>query len=193
MVDAGWGDDNGWQGLNAGLAEIGHSVTDIEGVVVTHFHPDHTGLCGRVREASGAWIAMHEDDHYLFDQMSTARDDEWMAYQLENMERAGAPKADRDAFRLTAAGESPVGPESAPDRLLADDEIIALTGRGLRVVYTPATRLATSASTSTTPTSCSPATTSCRRQPHTSATSCTHSTSVTPSPISSIRSHGCRT
>lgn len=44
LVDAGWGDDNGWQGLNAGLAEIGHSVTDIEGVVVTHFHPDHTGL-----------------------------------------------------------------------------------------------------------------------------------------------------
>ena len=110
LVDAGWGDDNGWQGLNAGLAEIGHSVTDIEGVVVTHFHPDHTGLCGRVREASGAWIAMHEDDHYLFDQMSTARDDEWMAYQLENMERAGAPKADRDAFKLTAEGESPVGP-----------------------------------------------------------------------------------
>ncbi|MDJ0113812.1 MBL fold metallo-hydrolase, partial [Rhodococcus erythropolis] len=35
LVDAGWGDDNGWQGLNAGLAEIGHSVTDIEGVVVT--------------------------------------------------------------------------------------------------------------------------------------------------------------
>ncbi|MET8317603.1 MBL fold metallo-hydrolase [Rhodococcus erythropolis] len=137
LVDAGWGDDNGWQGLNAGLAEIGHSVTDIEGVVVTHFHPDHTGLCGRVREASGAWIAMHGDDHYLFDQMATARNEEWMAYQLDNMERAGAPAADRDAFRLAAAGESPVGPESAPDRLLADDEIIALTGRGLRVVYTP--------------------------------------------------------
>src|SRR6476660_9066248 len=69
LVDAGWDDDNGWQGLNAGLAEIGHSVTDIEGVVVTHFHPDHTGLCGRVREASGAWIAMHEDDHDLFNKM----------------------------------------------------------------------------------------------------------------------------
>ncbi|MDI9916330.1 MBL fold metallo-hydrolase [Rhodococcus sp. IEGM 1379] len=138
LVDAGWGDDNGWQGLNAGLAEIGHSVTDIEGVVVTHFHPDHTGLCGRVREASGAWIAMHEDDHDLFNKMATTRDDDWMAHQLGNMTKAGAPEADREAFRHSAAeGDSPVGIESAPDRILSDNEIIALTGRGLRVVYTP--------------------------------------------------------
>jgi len=27
--------------------------------VVTHIHPDHHGLSARLREASGAWIAMH--------------------------------------------------------------------------------------------------------------------------------------
>ncbi|MGC0363078.1 glyoxylase-like metal-dependent hydrolase (beta-lactamase superfamily II) [Rhodococcus sp. 27YEA15] len=137
LVDAGWGDDNGWQGLNAGLAEIGHSVTEVEGVVLTHFHPDHTGLCGRVREASGAWIAMHHDDHDMFEQMTARRTDEWMANQLDNIERAGAPSADLEALRADTAGEPPVGPESAPDRTLSDDERIALSGRTLRVVYTP--------------------------------------------------------
>ena len=27
--------------------------------MVTHIHPDHYGLAGRVREESGAWIGLH--------------------------------------------------------------------------------------------------------------------------------------
>ncbi|MFC7449716.1 MBL fold metallo-hydrolase [Rhodococcus daqingensis] len=137
LVDAGWGDDEAWAGLNAGLESIGHSVAAVEGVVLTHFHPDHTGLCGRIRDASGAWIAMHESDHEMFGKMSSARDAEWLDYQTTNMVRAGAAPEDLEAFRRAAGSDAPVGPESAPDRVLADDEIVALTGRGLRVVFTP--------------------------------------------------------
>jgi len=137
LVDAGWDGDEGWEGLTAGLESVGHSVSEVEGVVLTHFHPDHTGLCGRVREASGAWIAMHEADHDLFAKMSSGRDQEWMDFQLSNLERAGAPHADREAFRQAADREPPVGPESTPDRILLDDELIALAGRNLRAVYTP--------------------------------------------------------
>ncbi|MFE3289391.1 MBL fold metallo-hydrolase [Rhodococcus sp. NPDC059234] len=137
LVDAGWDGDEGWEGLTGGLESVGHSISEVEGVVLTHFHPDHTGLCGRVREASGAWIAMHEADHDLFEKMSSGRDAEWMDYQLTNMARAGAAQADLDAFAGAAGGDAPVGPGSAPDRILSDDEVIALTGRGLRVVFTP--------------------------------------------------------
>ncbi|WP_137725692.1 MBL fold metallo-hydrolase [Prescottella subtropica] len=137
LVDAGWDGDEGWDALTAGLASVGHAITDVEGVVVTHFHPDHTGLCGRVREASGAWIAMHEADHDMFEKMSSSRGPEWMDYQLENLTRAGAPLADREAFTQASGADAPVGPESAPDRVLVDDELIALTGRDLRAVYTP--------------------------------------------------------
>ncbi|MEV5649509.1 MBL fold metallo-hydrolase [Nocardia sp. NPDC052254] len=137
LVDAGWHDDNAWNGLTSGLAAIGHSVADVEGVVLTHFHPDHSGLCGRVRDASGAWIAMHEADHDQFAQMSADRDADWMNAERQNMARAGADQAEQDAF-VTAMGEEVhVGRDSAPDRLLADDESIALTGRSLRVVHTP--------------------------------------------------------
>ena len=34
-------------------------------MVVTHIHPDHYGLAGRVREASGAWVALHPADAAL--------------------------------------------------------------------------------------------------------------------------------
>ncbi|AQA20846.1 metallo-beta-lactamase superfamily protein [Rhodococcus sp. MTM3W5.2] len=65
----GW--RRGWEGLTSGLESVGHSISEVEGVVLTHFHPDHTGLCGRVREASGAWIAMHADDMDMFGKMSS--------------------------------------------------------------------------------------------------------------------------
>ena len=33
--------------------------------MVTHIHPDHYGLAGRIRETSGAWIALHPADAAL--------------------------------------------------------------------------------------------------------------------------------
>src|SRR5437660_819567 len=62
MVDAGWNTDNAYDTLCAGLAHAGFAITDVQGVMVTHIHPDHYGLAGRVREASGAWVALHPVD-----------------------------------------------------------------------------------------------------------------------------------
>ena len=33
--------------------------------MVTHIHPDHYGLAGRIREASGGWISLHPADARL--------------------------------------------------------------------------------------------------------------------------------
>ncbi|ORI27635.1 MBL fold metallo-hydrolase [Rhodococcus sp. 1168] len=136
LVDAGWDDDNAWNGLTTGLESLGHSITDVEGVVLTHFHPDHIGLCGRVREASGAWIAMHEADHSQFEAMTADRSPEWANRELDNLVAAGAPAADIEAWQKHAPA-APTGPESAPDRVLTDGELIKLAGRELEVVYTP--------------------------------------------------------
>jgi glyoxylase-like metal-dependent hydrolase (beta-lactamase superfamily II) len=136
LVDAGWNDDNAWNGLTSGLEAIGHSITDVEGVVLTHFHPDHTGLCGRVRAASGAWIAMHEADDVLFSEMTAPSSDHRRAKERENLVAAGAPEADIVAWQ-TLELKAPMGAESTPDRVLVDGEVIALTGRDLRVVTTP--------------------------------------------------------
>ncbi|WP_037138538.1 MBL fold metallo-hydrolase [Rhodococcoides fascians] len=136
LVDAGWDDDNAWAGLTSGLEAVGRSITDVEGVVLTHFHPDHTGLCGRVREASGAWIAMHEADHAEFEDMTTPRGPEWIERQRANMTAAGAPNADIAAWEELEL-QPPTGPDSAPDRILRDGETIALTGRNLQAVFTP--------------------------------------------------------
>src|SRR3954465_9875912 len=59
LIDTGWGSDESWAALSAGLGAIGGDVADVRGVLVTHLHYDHLGLAERLRQASGAWGAMH--------------------------------------------------------------------------------------------------------------------------------------
>src|SRR5437660_6963120 len=65
IVDAGWNTDDAFETLSGGLEDIGTRIEDVQGVMVTHIHPDHYGLAGRVREASGAWVGLHHADAEL--------------------------------------------------------------------------------------------------------------------------------
>src|SRR3954463_3467096 len=49
IVDAGWNTNDAWKALCDGLATAGGSISDVQAVLVTHIHPDHYGLAGRVR------------------------------------------------------------------------------------------------------------------------------------------------
>ncbi len=62
LIDAGWDSDDSWQALLDGLTLIGTSITDVQGVLVTHKHFDHIGLARRVRDSSGAWVGLHPAD-----------------------------------------------------------------------------------------------------------------------------------
>ncbi|MCK0092683.1 MBL fold metallo-hydrolase [Rhodococcus sp. F64268] len=134
LVDAGWNNDTSWNALQQGLATAGLSVTDVEGVVVTHFHPDHVGLTARLREASGCWVGMHESD---FEQLGHMMSDaDWSERAVEQWRIAGAPPEQIEEY-LADSGKGEGKPEAAPDRRLTDGEIIPLTGRTLRTVFTP--------------------------------------------------------
>ncbi|QBI52921.1 MBL fold metallo-hydrolase [Streptomonospora litoralis] len=134
LVDAGWHHDDSWQALTAGLEDIGTSVDDVYGVVVTHFHPDHSGLAGRVRDASDAWIAMHRADAELVGDLARLGEDEQHARQLRRAADAGAPSAELDRL----AEEAPrMRIPAVPDRTLDDGAFADLPGRKLRAVWTP--------------------------------------------------------
>jgi glyoxylase-like metal-dependent hydrolase (beta-lactamase superfamily II) len=134
LIDAGWNHPDAWHALDAGLAAFGLAVADVYGVVVTHYHPDHAGLSGRVREESGAWVAMHRDDVTVvraFHEM-IARDGD-RTWELGALRRAGADEAELAQHRKRQR----VDPPAIPDRELSDGELVDLPGRKLRVVWTP--------------------------------------------------------
>jgi glyoxylase-like metal-dependent hydrolase (beta-lactamase superfamily II) len=59
LVDAGWDGDDVFGQLADGLAVAGLAFSDVRGIAVTHGHPDHYGLVGRLREAVDPWVAAH--------------------------------------------------------------------------------------------------------------------------------------
>ncbi|WP_442804694.1 MBL fold metallo-hydrolase, partial [Streptomyces luteogriseus] len=92
LIDTGWDDPDSWDTLAEGLTACGTSAADIHGVVITHHHPDHHGLSGRVREASGAWIAMHAADTAVVRRTREARPERWFTYMAAKLTAAGAPE-----------------------------------------------------------------------------------------------------
>lgn len=137
LLDTGWESDEGWAALTGGLSSIGAAVADVHGVLVSHLHFDHLGLANRVREASGAWIAMHPADADAVARLTTAGARVMVATEVEFLVGLGADRAD---------AVSDVGPPermegftrmAVPDRLLEDGEHADFPGWRMRAVHTP--------------------------------------------------------
>jgi glyoxylase-like metal-dependent hydrolase (beta-lactamase superfamily II) len=60
MIDAGWHTPETLDSLKSGLKGLGIGLTDIASIVITHIHPDHFGLAGKIKELSpGTKLIMH--------------------------------------------------------------------------------------------------------------------------------------
>ncbi|WP_415950627.1 MBL fold metallo-hydrolase [Streptomyces sp. KLOTTS4A1] len=141
LIDTGWDDPESWDTLVEGLTKLGTRVEDLHGVVITHHHPDHHGLSGRVREVSGAWLAMHPADTHVVRRSHLRRPGEWFDYMADKLTTAGAPethtaplRAARDSRRATTL---PGLNAAIPDRDITPGDLLDLPGRRLRAVWTP--------------------------------------------------------
>ncbi|MFB6845115.1 MBL fold metallo-hydrolase [Streptomyces sp. NPDC056373] len=137
LIDTGWDDPDSWDTLVQGLTACGTSVAEIHGVVVTHHHPDHHGLSGRVRQASGAWIAMHAADTAVVRRTRQARPEHWYTYMAAKLAAAGAPEEHLAPLRRARPRPLPGFSPALPDRDIVPGELLALPGRRLRAIWTP--------------------------------------------------------
>ena len=132
LIDAGYDTDENWSALVNGLAGVGRTVADVASITITHYHPDHLGMAGRIREASGARVAMHTSE-------AAAVDSGLRTPPVDSTERLtswGVP-ADRldelSPMMHVAAGSRGV----EVDVRLVDGQRLEVPGRALQVVHTP--------------------------------------------------------
>ena len=52
MIDTRWYTAEALSSLQTGLGDLGLTLTDITTMVVTHVHPDHFGLAGKIKQVS---------------------------------------------------------------------------------------------------------------------------------------------
>ncbi|MFE6807407.1 MBL fold metallo-hydrolase [Streptomyces sp. NPDC057696] len=141
LIDTGWDDPESWDALTEGLTACGTSVGEVTGVLITHHHPDHHGLSAKVRDVSGAWIAMHEADASVVRRTRENPPERWYAFMAAKLAAAGAPEehmapliAARDSGRARSLpGLAP----ALPDRTITPGDLLDLPGRRLRAIWTP--------------------------------------------------------
>lgn len=135
LVDCGWNADDVLEALKAELGAIGADLGDIRTLVVTHFHPDHYGLAGRLVELGKLRLMMHRLD-WLHIQtafgdpaQSAATSADWLCrHGLPDVPRDDAMRAVEASLRLTVV---------PPDVELEDESRVSVGNHELRVVWTP--------------------------------------------------------
>ncbi len=132
LIDAGTATDAAYDALQAGLADYGVAVADIERIILTHHHVDHMGLAGRVVDASGAQVCAHKDfiTHlrlaYSFDAAQRQFHRELLLLMGASPEKANVDMKRQERFR-------PLIPEVPVDCYLED----RATVEGFTVHFVP--------------------------------------------------------
>jgi len=136
LVDAGWNTEDAWAALAAGLVESGHALTDVRGVLVTHIHPDHYGLAGRIRGATGAWLALHPADAALLHDRYF--EPEGLIERVAAILRtAGAPEEEVRDLEFASMPVLGLVDVAEPDILVEDGDPVDVPGWGLVPIWTP--------------------------------------------------------
>ncbi|OGO42741.1 MAG: hypothetical protein A2Z05_06965 [Chloroflexi bacterium RBG_16_60_22] len=136
LVDAGWNTPASFDILQKGLKEIGGDIREISRILVTHVHPDHYGMAGRVKELSGADFYLHEYEKRLIGPRYVTMDE--LLVQTEHWLGINGvppePTADlRDATKDLIKYIVP----SYPDTTLRGGETITTGPFTFRVLWTP--------------------------------------------------------
>lgn len=137
LIDTGWNTPDAFESLEKGLKDLGLVLTDIATIVITHVHPDHFGLAGRIRHLSPKtellahrWEAELIESRYI--KFSDLQDK--MVIMLR---RHGVPEAELSALRSASMPALEFVTVTLPDRALYGGEIISTGKYDLEVIWTP--------------------------------------------------------
>jgi glyoxylase-like metal-dependent hydrolase (beta-lactamase superfamily II) len=136
LIDTGPATPEALASLEEQLATRGLALEDIELVLLTHHHLDHTGLAAEIKARSGAQIAAHHGTASWGARLDDAVRDE-RRFTLALIDAHGVPQPVRERtgafFEHVVAQSRPF----ATDRVLVDGQRVRAGGRDLRIVSRP--------------------------------------------------------
>jgi glyoxylase-like metal-dependent hydrolase (beta-lactamase superfamily II) len=136
LVDTGPNSGKALDELGAQLGARGHTIDDIELVIVTHQHIDHLGLVEIVVEHSGAEVAaigVAAERLANFDEDAEAED----RFAVELMLRSGIPEEVTAALQSVSRSFRGWGSRVAVTRPLEDGEEMRFRDRTLQALHRP--------------------------------------------------------
>jgi glyoxylase-like metal-dependent hydrolase (beta-lactamase superfamily II) len=136
LLDTGIATERTRKQLRDGLSEHGQEFSDIEQVVLTHFHPDHAGLAGEIQRESGATVYAHSADAPLIEgnEEALAEMDE---QRRELFGRWGMPDEKRKELLDFLDSHAAIAGEPAEVTEIEDGDRIETGERSLETLHTP--------------------------------------------------------
>lgn len=136
LVDNGWDTEPAYDGLKDGMAEHGASPGDLGQLFLTHVHPDHFGLTGRLAAESGARVYMHAKEAEVI--ASRYRRPEALVGRMESwMARHGVPKMSATDLARGSMGMLDKVSVRDPDVTLQGGEHLHVGDFDFEVIWTP--------------------------------------------------------
>ncbi|MES2171101.1 MAG: MBL fold metallo-hydrolase [Actinomycetota bacterium] len=130
LVDTGFDSDRNLEAIEAGLVAHGHTLADVATVTATHLHPDHLGLAHRIRDISGAPVAIGRIEQRAIDSREEGED-------FESAARGWGVPAERMPEVDAVAVAREKSPGFVADLLLDPGDTLPVPGRSLTAVATP--------------------------------------------------------
>ena len=137
LVDAGWDCDEAFNALERQLDEKGLGFNAISQIIITHAHPDHYGLMGRITRCSGARSALHQADCALIEAVAQDRVGRAKRH-ADQLKANGVPEEElRTLAGAFVAAANTVRYLDQPDVVLHGGEKISTGVFDLEVIFTP--------------------------------------------------------
>jgi glyoxylase-like metal-dependent hydrolase (beta-lactamase superfamily II) len=136
LVDCGWDTADCLQALEGHLRALDVRFGDVRHLVVTHIHPDHYGLAGRLREIANADLSFHRLER-LYIESRYADADLLLGEMREWLRQHGTPQAELDRLSRSSMAILDRVQIAYPDRTLEGGEEIPCGRFTFRVLWTP--------------------------------------------------------
>ncbi len=136
LVDTGWDTEEAFGSLKEQMAKVGTRPEEISRIVITHIHPDHYGLAGRLKHISQASIALHRleekniRERYVNIDRLLKKMAQWLAVN-------GVPADELPALQIASTPVAKFVVPESPDNRLEGSETIKAGSFNFRVLWTP--------------------------------------------------------
>ncbi len=136
LVDSGWNTDASFGTMHNSLVKNGLGFEDISQILVTHVHPDHYGMAGRIKKLSGATIAMHPIEKDFIEPRYVHMEE--LLHQTDRMlVDNGVPHDEMVKLRDATVGLEQYIIPTPPDITLRDGATVTTGEFTFRVIWTP--------------------------------------------------------
>ncbi|HEU65567.1 MAG TPA: MBL fold metallo-hydrolase [Chloroflexi bacterium] len=136
LVDSGWDSQESLWALQEGIKAANLKLRDITKVVITHIHPDHYGLSGKIKQICDAQVAIHRvEAGFISSRYKDFTD--LIKKTGEILRQNGVPEDELPQLKEASVWMNKYVTPHLPEVVLEDGDTISNDSFELEVLWTP--------------------------------------------------------